>query len=92
LPPGKFTEADICNWCVAYLARTIDNPAIVITPEASFAQIGLDSASSAYLIVELEEWLGLELPPELVFDHPTIARLARYLAEQPAGAADDDAG
>ena len=74
------------------LAKTIDNPAIAITPEASFAEMGLDSASSAYFIVELEEWLGLELPPELVFDHPTITQLARYLVEQQAGTGDSDAG
>ena len=67
------------------VAKTIDNPAIAVTAEASFAEMGLDSASSAYFIVELEEWLALELPPELVFDYPTIAQLARYLVERRAG-------
>ena len=74
------------------LKGVADNPAIAITPEASFAEMGLDSASSAYFIVELEEWLGLELSPELVFDYPTITQLARYLVEQQAGTGDSDAG
>lgn len=73
------------------LAKIIDNRGIAITPEATFAEMGLDSASSAYFIVELEEWLGLELPPELVFDYPTITRLARYLVERQAGAGDGGA-
>jgi acyl carrier protein len=41
-----------------------------------------------YLIVELEEWLGLELTPDLLFDHPTISDLARYLAALAAGETD----
>ena len=89
---NKVTEAEISGWCMTQLAKTIDNPAIAITPEASFAEMGLDSASSAYFIVELEEWLGLELSPELVFDYPTITQLARYLVEQQAGTGDSDAG
>jgi acyl carrier protein len=37
------------------------------------------------LIVELEEWLELELTPDLLFEHPTISDLARYLAGRAAG-------
>ena len=92
MPSNTVTEAEISSWCMTQLAKTIDNPAIAITPEASFAEMGLDSASSAYFIVELEEWLGLELSPELVFDYPTITQLARYLVEQQAGTGDSDAG
>jgi len=44
--------------------------------------MGLDSANSVFLIVELEDWLGLELTPELLFEHPTIRVLARHLAER----------
>jgi acyl carrier protein len=88
LPSDKVSEAEISSWCMTQLAKTIDNPAIAITPEATFAEMGLDSASSAYFIVELEDWLGLELPPELVFDYPTITQLARYLVERQGEAGD----
>ena len=67
------------------VAKTIDNPAIAVTAEASFAEMGLDSASSAYFIVELEEWLGTELDPEIVAEHPTIAQLASHIAGQRGG-------
>ena len=88
MPPANVTESDIRDWCIAYLRKTVDNPSIAIGPDASFAELGLDSASSAYFIVELEDWLGLELPPELVFDYPTITQLARYLVERQGGAGD----
>ncbi len=44
--------------------------------------MGLDSATSAYFIVELEEWVGVELEPELVDDYPTVAELARHIASR----------
>ena len=56
-----------------------------IDADVKFARLGLDSANSVYLIVGLEDWLGLELTPDLVFEHPTISDLARYLAKSIAG-------
>lgn len=67
------------------MARTLDLPDGTIDPDVNFARLGLDSANSVYLIVELEDWLGLELTPDLLVEHPTISELARYLAERAAG-------
>jgi len=47
--------------------------------------LGLDSANSLYLIVELEEWLGIELTSEVIFEYPSIAELARHLARRATG-------
>ena len=63
-----------------YLARTLDLAGHSIDPEITFARLGLDSANSVFLIVELEERIGLELTPDLVFEYPTICELARHLA------------
>lgn len=76
--PGV-TEGDIVAWCIACLRGMVDNPAMPIEPEATFAQMGLDSATSVYFVVELEEWLGVELDPEIVGEYPTVAQLARHL-------------
>ena len=73
------SETEIRDWCLAYLTRTVDNPAIPIGPDIPFPRMGLDSATSAYFIVELEEWVGVELEPELVFDYPTVDELARHI-------------
>jgi acyl carrier protein len=74
------SEAALRDWCVEYLARTLDLPDHTIDPEMTFARLGLDSANSVFLIVELEDWLGLELTPDLLFEYPTIGELARHLA------------
>jgi acyl carrier protein len=74
------------------LQRTPDNPSIVIGPEANFAELGLDSATSAYFIVELEEWLDTELRPELVFEYPTISALAHFIANGKGGMPDAGSG
>jgi acyl carrier protein len=76
------TEADIRDWCMAYLARTFKLPPEGIDPQAKFARLGMDSAASVFFIVELEEWLGLELAAESVFEYPTPTKLARYVAER----------
>jgi hypothetical protein len=90
LPPTKPSESKIRDWCLDYVRRTVD-PAIAVGPRIPFPQMGLDSATSAYFVVELEEWLGAELEPELVLEHPTIDELARHLAGR-QGAARDGAG
>jgi acyl carrier protein len=74
------SETEIRDWCLACLARTVADPAIPVGPDIPFPQMGLDSATSAYFIVELEEWAGVELEPELVFDYPTVTELARHIA------------
>jgi acyl carrier protein len=89
LGPAKARESEIRDWCVKYLVRTLDPPELAIDPDANFARLGLDSANSVYLIVELEEWLGIELTPDLIFEHPTVTELARHLAGRPAS--EDDA-
>jgi acyl carrier protein len=86
LVPGNPRESEIRDWCVKYLARTLDLPEQAIDPDVKFARLGLDSANSVYLIVELEEWLGTELTAELIFEYPSIAELARHLAQRAAGA------
>jgi acyl carrier protein len=77
---ASVTEADISDWCIACLRRMIDAPIVAIEPDATFAQMGLDSATSVYFVVELEEWLGRELEPEIVGEYPTVAQLAHHLA------------
>jgi len=76
----KASESEIREWCIAYLARALKLAPERISPQAKFARLGLDSAASALLIADLEDWLGVELSAELIFDHETPAALARYVA------------
>jgi len=85
VPPKNVTEAQICDWCLAYVKRTVGDPSIAVGPDITFPQMGLDSATSAYFVVELEEWLGVELDPEIVVEHPTIGQLARHVVSRQGG-------
>jgi acyl carrier protein len=89
LGTGKSSESAIREWCIKYLARTLDLPEQGVDADTKFARLGLDSANSVYLIVELEDWLGIELTPDLVFEHPTIAELAWHLAGRIASESGD---
>ncbi len=78
---ASVTEAEISDWCLDCLRRMIDAPLAAVEPNATFAQMGLDSATSVYFVVELEEWLGREVEPEIVGEYPTVAQLAHHLAD-----------
>ena len=73
------TESSIRTWCTEYLARTLKVSSANIDPDAKFARLGVDSATSVFFLVDLEEWLGLDLHSDLFFEHETISELARYL-------------
>lgn len=72
-------ESEIRAWCVDRLAGLLDMPAERIDPADTFARLGLDSATAVYFVIEIEEWLGVELTPDIVFHHPTIDALAAFL-------------
>ena len=74
------SESEIRDWCVAYLAKSLKLAPERIDPQAKFARLGMDSAASVFLVADLEDWLGLELSVELMFEYQTPAALARYLA------------
>jgi acyl carrier protein len=76
----KRSETEIVAWCVAHLAKALRRPEEKIDPHTKFARLGVDSAMAVYLVAELEEWLGHDLAPEVAFEYPSIAELARHLA------------
>jgi len=74
--------AQIQAWCTDYIARTLGMPRSKIDPALEVDRLGLDSATAVALIMDLEAELGIELAPELLFEHPTLARLSAHLAAQ----------
>ena len=55
--------------------------------QTKFSRLGLDSATTVYLLMDLEEKLDLELSPETFYDHPTVDNLSDYLAGKHAARA-----
>jgi acyl carrier protein len=76
------TREKISEFCVVSLAKVLRIPKETVATDAKFSRLGLDSAMVVYVMMELEEELGLELSPDDFYDHPTINDLSRYLAEK----------
>ena len=57
-----------------------------VEPDRAFKELGLDSLGAVALSGLLAEATGLQLPPTLIFDHPTPAAVASVLRSLLAGA------
>ncbi|OKH43160.1 beta-ketoacyl synthase [Calothrix sp. HK-06] len=72
------TEA-IEAWLIAKVAEQLQVSPKLIDIYEPLAQYGLSSLAAVRLSGELQEWLGQELSPTLLYDYPSIAALAQYL-------------
>jgi acyl carrier protein len=68
------------SWCVSYVSRILNIPEGKVDPNVEVDRFGLDSATAVALIMDLEELLGVELVPEILFEYPTLASLSQHLA------------
>ncbi len=64
------------------LAEQLDRDVDSIDIHTSFSRHGLDSIGATTLIARLSADLGRELPVTLVWSHPNVDALARYLEDQ----------
>lgn len=82
---GKSAEA-IQTWLVNNLAERIEVDPDDIDIREPFESYNLDSAQVLILASELEEWLGAELSPTLLWNYPTIEKLSQRLATMQSAA------
>jgi acyl carrier protein len=73
------SEAEIREWCVDHVARLLDRQAGTIDPGVKFSRLGLDSATMINLIMAVEEWLGIQVELEAVYEYRNINALSGYL-------------
>ncbi len=78
--------AAVRSWLRNRLAQLTRVEPAEIGDHEPFANYGLSSHQAVALAGDLEEWVGRELEPTLVWDFPDIDTLARYIAtgESPA--------
>ncbi len=81
----------ITVWLKRWIAESLSIPVEEIEESKSLLDYSLSSVTATIMVGDLEEWLGLTLPPTLVWDYPSIADLVNYLAEQVGGPAAESA-
>jgi acyl-CoA synthetase (AMP-forming)/AMP-acid ligase II/acyl carrier protein len=74
------------TWLLEWLVERLQLSAADVQRDRPFAEFGVDSIAAVELSHELEEQFDVPLPPIVAWNYPTPAALARYLAEQKAGA------
>lgn len=76
------TTVEIQAWLVSYLGELMEIEPDEVDVRSSFERYGLDSSAAVGMTGDLEEWLGYELDPTLIYDYPTIEALAEHLSEE----------
>jgi natural product biosynthesis luciferase-like monooxygenase protein len=51
-----------------------------VDPNRPLAEMGVDSLSAARIAMTLERWLGVDVPPDLLWQEPTVEALAEQVA------------
>jgi acyl carrier protein len=78
------TAQEITAWCRDYISNALGVPADSIDPDQEFDALGLDSAVITSMLIELEEWIGLDIPPSTFFAQSTLSAMGSALAERAA--------
>lgn len=66
-------------WMQQKIAELVNLSASRVSIDKDFSSYGLDSMGAVQLSGALEAYLGVSVPPGLVYDYPSIAQLAEYL-------------
>jgi acyl carrier protein len=73
---------EIQAWLTDYISKLMQIPPEEALLDREFTSFGIDSAAAVGLSVDLGDWLGIEIDPTLVYDHPTIESVSAYIAEK----------
>lgn len=74
-------EEEIKAWLVSNIAAIIEIDPELIDVQKPLENYGIDSMQAMNLSGDMQEWLGCQLSPTVVWDYPTIELLARHLIQ-----------
>jgi acyl carrier protein len=74
------SQVQIEEWLVAYLSQLLEVDPAQIDLKMPLESYGLDSSAAVGLTGDLENFLGRELEPTILYDYTTIAALSQHLA------------
>jgi acyl carrier protein len=78
---SKLNQTSIQNWLVEQISEELSLDADTINVNEPLTRYGLDSIDAVTLVGDLEDWLELELPDTLFWDHPSIAQASQFLID-----------
>jgi phthiocerol/phenolphthiocerol synthesis type-I polyketide synthase A len=81
MPVGEIRD-ELENGIRAILAEELRIDAEELEPDVPFAELGLNSMMALAVRREAERLVGIELSATMLWNHPTIASLAEYLAKK----------
>lgn len=73
------SESAMVQWISGLVAQARQLSPEEIDPNKPFVELGLDSMSAVSLSGDLEMMLGVDLPPTLLWEYPTINALVSYV-------------
>lgn len=74
------TADDILDWICEYLSEGLEIPLDEVDINKTFLDYGFESSAAVSMVSGLEEWLGLEIEPTILFDYPTPETLSQFIA------------
>jgi len=79
------TEQSIAQWLTAHLSDKLGLKPEDIDPHTTFAEQGVDSMMAIVMSGDLADWSGRDIDPTILYEHPTISTLAKYVSTLGAG-------
>ncbi|MBV1871344.1 MAG: amino acid adenylation domain-containing protein [Gammaproteobacteria bacterium] len=79
---GDKETQKIKEWLTQWFADQLELPEVMIDPAKNLASLGVDSLLVMRTSGELSHLLGCSLPPDLLWEYPTINQLSEVLVEQ----------
>jgi acyl transferase domain-containing protein/acyl-CoA synthetase (AMP-forming)/AMP-acid ligase II/acyl carrier protein len=81
---SSHSSASIQSWLINKIAAHLNLNPEDIDIHVPFSHYAINSITAVSLSGELAEWLKRSISPTLLYDYPTTAAVAHYLADQPA--------
>ncbi|MFW6359245.1 MAG: acyl carrier protein [Chroococcales cyanobacterium] len=78
----EISATEIQDWIVTYVADLLEIEPEEVDVTIPFDRYGLDSSVAVGLTGDLEDWLGREIEPTLLYYYPTIEAVVQYLSSQ----------
>jgi acyl-CoA synthetase (AMP-forming)/AMP-acid ligase II/alkylation response protein AidB-like acyl-CoA dehydrogenase/acyl carrier protein len=75
---------DIVAYTTQWIVGEFGCPKEAVTPTTPFSELGMDSVTAMKMITALESKFMVELPSTLIWDYPTVAQIAEFLAAKSA--------